>query len=162
MSTTKKVLVGILLIIIVAVVAIQFVPVERSNPPVEAALVADAQVVEVIKTSCFDCHSNETVWPWYSYVAPVSWQISEHVTEGREHLNFSNWENLDPDRRGYIAEEILDEIEEGGMPLPVYLRMHPQAAVDDQELEVIRRWAEAIMEGHESDAEGDGDGDASD
>src|SRR5688572_19601769 len=83
-------LLGILLLL----VAIQFVPVDRVNPPVEAEVPALANVRAILRRACYDCHSNETVWPWYSQVAPVSWLVVRDVREGREELNFSTWNRI--------------------------------------------------------------------
>ncbi|MEJ2720875.1 MAG: heme-binding domain-containing protein, partial [bacterium] len=78
-----------LIVLAVLVVAIQFVPIDRSNPPIGENINAPAAVTRILRESCYDCHSNETRWPWYAYVAPVSWMLSLHVHEGRDHLNFS-------------------------------------------------------------------------
>ncbi len=75
--------------------AIQLVPVNRSNPTVEADLEAPEAVTAVLRTACYDCHSNETHWPWYSYVAPVSWLVAHDVEEARSEFSFSHWEQLD-------------------------------------------------------------------
>ena len=84
--------------------AIQLVPVERTNPPVETEAQPLPATKEVLKRACYDCHSNETKWPWYSYVAPASWLVVDDVHQARENLNFSTW-NL------YDSEEQLDLIE---------------------------------------------------
>ncbi len=81
----------ILIIFIVVAIGIQFIPTDRSNPPVTHELQASPEVMAILERACYDCHSNETVWPWYSKVAPVSWQISSHVVVGRRHVNFSEW-----------------------------------------------------------------------
>ncbi len=83
-----------LIILIVILVAIQFIPVDKTNPPVTAELDAAMEIISVFKRSCYDCHSNETVWPWYSSIAPVSWLVTADVKEARKHLNFSEWGNL--------------------------------------------------------------------
>lgn len=108
--------------------AIQLVPVERSNPVVVADLEAPPEVEAVLRTACYDCHSSETRWPWYSYVAPVSWIVEEHTEDGRRHLDFSAW-----DRKNEDLHEILEVLEEGEMPLPGYLRFHPEAVLDAAE-----------------------------
>ena len=125
-----------------AAVVIQLVPVDRSNPPVTGEVQAPDPVMEVLRGSCYDCHSNETEWPWYSKVAPVSWRIASHVREGREHLNFSEWQSLSPEDQQEAREEVWEEAEEEGMPLSDYLRMHPEAILTDPQLDILRRWAE--------------------
>ena len=84
----------VLVFAVVLFVAIQLVPVDRSNPPVEADLEAPEAVTAVLRTACYDCHSNETHWPWYSYVAPVSWLVAHDVEEARSEFSFSRWEKL--------------------------------------------------------------------
>ena len=131
----------LLLLVLTAVIAAQFVPVDRSNPPESAPLQAPAEVMTVLKTSCFDCHSNQTAWPWYSRVAPVSWWLAQHVEEGREHLNFSHWEDLTPQEKQHKRKEVAEEVREGKMPLGSYVRGHKEAALDDAERDVLLRWA---------------------
>jgi hypothetical protein len=128
--------------LILAFIGIQFVPVERTNPPVTGELAAPDPVMEVFRGSCYDCHSNETVWPWYSRVAPLSWRLADHVEDGRRHLNFSEWESLSEEDRDDLRGEIWEEVEEGNMPLSDYLRMHPEAVMTDSQRDVLRRWLE--------------------
>ena len=139
----KKILNYLLIGIGLLFVAIQFVPVDRSNPPVTREINWDAvSTKDLARRACFDCHSNETVWPWYAYVAPVSWRVAEHVEHGREHLNFSEW-----DRGNEDFEEAKEEVEDGGMPLSDYLRLHPEAKLTEAEttalLEGLARTYEA-------------------
>ena len=93
--------------------AIQFVPVDRTNPPVETALTAPPAVREILVGACFDCHSHETTWPWYSRVAPLSWLIADHVTEGRRDLNFSRWPAFDLDAELSIARRMTGREDAG-------------------------------------------------
>ena len=134
----------VLVALAVLLLGIQLVPVNRSNPPVQGELDAPADVMAVVEESCYDCHSNETTWPWYAYVAPVSWLVAHDVEEGREHLNFSAWTSYDADERADKLEEIWDEVEEGKMPLGKYVRLHGEAALTDADLEVLRAWTHAV------------------
>ncbi len=138
----RKFIKVVLFLVFVGLALIQFVPVDHSNPPVTGEVEASSQVMEVLRSSCYDCHSNETRWPWYSRVAPVSWRIAQHVEEGREHINFSEWQGLPAEDLEDALEEIWEEVEKGAMPLPDYLRMHPEAALTDSQREVLRRWSE--------------------
>jgi hypothetical protein len=126
----------------VAVVAIQLVPANRDNPPVESDLDAPADVKAILKRSCYDCHSNETVWRWYAYLAPVSWLIADDVQAGRNQLNFSKWGTYSAKKRHTKAEGIVDEVTGGDMPLPSYVRMHSEAKLSPAEIEVLKRWSE--------------------
>ena len=127
-------------------VFIQFIPVDRSNPPISADLNAAPEVKEILKNSCYDCHSNETVWPWYSYVAPVSWLITNDVKDGRRHLNFSEWELLSIRDQIKASDEIREEVEEGEMPLPIYTFMHGDADLTEDQTKVIAEWTKTITD----------------
>ena len=124
----------------VLLVAAQFVPVERSNPPVETEVPAPQAVRDILRRSCYDCHSNETVWPWYSNVAPVSWLVAHDTNEGREHLNFSTWNRLNDEDRRHAFEEIGEEVESDAMPLPIYFPMHPEARLSAADKAAIAAW----------------------
>lgn len=132
----------VFVVVLIALVAMQFYPVDRTNPAVTSEVEVDDEVLQILRRSCYDCHSNETVWPWYSYVAPVSWLIADDVHEAREHLNFSEWDKYDLQRRQHKLEEIVDEVEAGAMPLKKYRFMHPETEVSDEELTVLKSWAE--------------------
>lgn len=113
------------------ILAIQFVPVERTNPPVTGEPKWDTAATRALAVrACFDCHSNETRWPWYSYVAPVSWLVARDVRKARGKLNFSEWPRGDLD-------EAVEEIEEGNMPLKEYLLLHPEARLSDSERKAL-------------------------
>lgn len=102
-------------------VAIQFVPVDRSNPPTRTAIAWDSPRTETLaRAACFDCHSNETVWPAYARVAPFSWLIARHVHQGRHKFNFSEGRDIE-------ADECEEEIQKGEMPMPSYTWLHPEA-----------------------------------
>ncbi len=122
-------------------VALQFVPVERSNPPVSGDVAAPPPVDAILRRSCYDCHSNETRWPWYAKVAPVSWLVARDVNHGREHLNFSEWAPLPAGKKRHKLKEVWEEVEEGEMPLAIYLFMHGDAKVAPDELGAIHDWA---------------------
>ena len=139
-------------VVVVAILTgIQFVPVDRSNPPVQGEMRAPPAVSEVLRQSCYDCHSNETEWPWYSYVAPVSWMLAHHVDEGRDELNFSTWSDLAEKDRSELVHEISEETSEGKMPLRAYLILHPEAKLSDEALEILRTWSGSSQEKAVSD-----------
>ena len=97
----------------------------------------------VLERSCYDCHSHETRWPWYAWVAPTSWLLAWDVSEAREHLNFSTWNRYDAEKRRELLEEAWEEVEEGHMPLRIYLWLHPDAKLGDAERELLRDWSES-------------------
>lgn len=130
----------ILIALAVIVVGIQFIPVDRSNPPVTQEIDAPANVKSILKTSCYDCHSNETDWPWYSYVAPVSFLVASDVQNARKRVNFSEWDKYDDEKKEKKKGAILDDVEEGEMPLPKYLIMHPGAEMNSEKIKVLKDW----------------------
>ncbi len=130
----------IFIIILLVIIGIQFIEVEKTNPPVTADINAPMEVKTILQNSCYDCHSNETKWSWYSKVAPVSWLISKDVVEGREHLNFSDWEKLLPAKQRKLKEEIWEEIEEDKMPISNYTLLHPSAKLDLMKKQTIKKW----------------------
>lgn len=125
----------------ILLIAIQFVPVDTSNPPVSADLSTPSDVKEVLQESCYDCHSHETRWPWYSRIAPMSWLVEKDVDEGREHLNFSKWEDLPTKKQVEHMEEIWEEVDEGEMPLWFYLPLHPEARISASDRAILARWS---------------------
>src|SRR6185369_314098 len=110
------------------------VPVERTNPPVETDLQAPPPVHAILRRACYDCHSNETVWPWYSHVAPVSWLLARDVREGRRELNFSTWDAYDAKKKDKTLKESIEEAVEGEMPPWFYVALHRDAASSPADL----------------------------
>lgn len=128
---------------------IQVVPYGRDhdNPPVVAEPSWDSpQTRELTVRACFDCHSNETVWPWYSNVAPVSWLVQRDVDEGREELNYSEWNSSQE------GEESAETVREGSMPPNSYLLTHPEARLTNAELTTLANGLAATF-GEENEAE---------
>lgn len=107
-----------------------------SNPP-------PPKLTAVLRAACYDCHSHETVWPWYSRVAPVSLWVWDHIKDGRKHLNFSEWPHDDPKRARKRWQNIRDEVESGGMPLRSYTWIHADARLTPGDREELIRWADA-------------------
>ncbi len=134
----KKLLIGV----VVLLVAIQFWPIDRSAPPVTGEIEAPPEVMAILETSCFDCHSSETTWPWYSRIAPVSIWIARHVEQGRGDLDLSNWAEYSSDRADHKLEELIEMVEADEMPLPSYLILHRDARLTPEQKDVLLRWAE--------------------
>ena len=125
----------------VLLVAIQMVPVKRSNPPIEGDIAPPPEVHAVLKRACYDCHSHETEWPWYAYVAPASWLVGRDVREGRKHLNFSRWETYEAKRRDRKLMEIEEMVNAGEMPPWFYVPLHAEAKLEDAERALLSAWA---------------------
>jgi hypothetical protein len=126
---------------LVAAVAIQLVPVNRSNPPVEFEVDPPAEVHAILRRACYDCHSHETKWPWYSRVAPVSWLVARDVHRGRDDLNFSDWPVFDFEAQDHALADIAKQIDRGRMPLPIYRAMHPGARLSEADRRRLLDWA---------------------
>lgn len=124
----------VLIVLVVAIgllLLIQLVPIGRDHsaaPISSQPSWPDTETEDLARDACFDCHSNETVWPWYSNVAPISWFVSHDVKEGRASLNFSEWNRSQPELR-----EIVEVIQEGEMPPSYYTALHGSAKLTDQE-----------------------------
>ncbi|MFB3777725.1 MAG: heme-binding domain-containing protein [Bryobacteraceae bacterium] len=123
----------VLLALVVVLLAVQLVQPSRVNPssaPADSFEVVASpppQARAIIARACQDCHSNRTVWPWYSRIAPASWLVADDVSEGREHMNLSEWGKLTPERRLQALGDICREVTAGDMPLWQYRLMHPGA-----------------------------------
>ena len=140
-----------------AFVGLQFWRPDRTNPPVdesktiEASLKIPEDVSAVLGRSCKDCHSNETEYPWYSNVAPVSWSVVDHIRVGREDLNFSIWETYSKKRQEHKLEEICEMVEAREMPHYQYLWVHWEAALTDDDIKLMCDWTKkAVIEISES------------
>ena len=129
----KKIIKIAAIAVVVLLIVIQFIPISHADPAATREINWDsAQTKELAQRACFDCHSNQTVWPWYSYVAPLSWRIASHVNEGRRRLNFSEW-----DRPNARSEEITEQISSGRMPTWDYLLLHPEATLTQAEQQTL-------------------------
>lgn len=138
--------IGITIAVIFA--AIQFARPEKENPATDQSMTITAQsgitpaVTALIKVSCFDCHSNETRWPWYSEVAPVSWLVADDVKGGRSFLNFSEWGKYTKSKRVLKLGQIYEQVSKNKMPIPKYLCMHPGARLSPADRDSITNWTE--------------------
>jgi hypothetical protein len=140
----KKTLRIALLVLVVALVLAQAIPVKRTNPPVESQVEAPAAVMAALRKSCWDCHSNETVWGWHTKIAPISWLVASDVNEGREDLNFSRWNAIDARRREKLAKKIPEEVGDGEMPPLLYVLAHPSAKPTAAEKAEIIAWGKTL------------------
>ena len=130
--------------IVALVVGLSLVPYgEKTNPKSEKklALQAPQKVIKILKKSCFDCHSNETKWPWYSDVFPLAWSIKDHVKNARASLNFSLWESYSEKKQKHLKEEIYRKTGRV-MPLAEYMLFHSEAKLTPDEIKTVREWAE--------------------
>ena len=149
MKKALKILKWMVVALAVIFLGIQFVRPARTNPAVDPSQTLEThtqmtpEVASIFERSCRDCHSNKTVWPWYTNVAPISWWLTDHVNEGRRELNMSEWGRLPRDRQDRKLRQICDEVEDGMMPLSSYLPMHPTARLSEQDKKVLCDWTHA-------------------
>lgn len=136
-----KITLGVLLVLLVL---LQLVPAGRTNPPVTGDLDAPADVMAALRRCCYDCHSNQTRWPWYAYVNPVAFLIVKDTDDGRRHLNFSNWQDYGPEKRSSKSGSALDEIHSGNMPPSQYLWIHRDAVLTPAELKALQAWSDSL------------------
>lgn len=141
----RKILLGLL----VGLILIQFISPEKNdsgdrNNDYTTAMQVPNEVKEIIKTSCADCHSNKTKYPWYSKIAPVSWFIAHDINEGTEHLNFSEWTTYNKDQKDHIIKDLEEELEEQNMPLKSYLLIHKDAKLTQDQYNILLAWVKTL------------------
>jgi len=104
---------------------------------------ASTPVRAIVQRACLNCHSNETVWPWYSKIPPVSWQIQDDVEQGREFMNLSQWGEYTPEERRGFASQMAHATRAHVMPPPKYLWLHPEARLSNADLNALKEWAQS-------------------
>lgn len=136
-----------LLFLLLLLVVIQFVRPKKNdgelNVPSDISHIVTVpeDVKSILVAACYDCHSNQTKYPWYSQIMPFGWWLNHHVEEGKEHLNFSEFASYKIKRQDHKLEETLEEVEEHEMPLESYLWLHPEAKLSDTQVQRLVEWA---------------------
>jgi hypothetical protein len=137
----------VLAALVILLAAAQFFQPPRTNPPVKTDFLkttaAPAPIAALFHAACYDCHSDETRWPWYSHVSPVSWQIARDVNHGRKHVNLSEWPAAKPDLARRKIEEMSDEIDDDDMPLEKYTLIHADARLTSSQRGELTQWLDA-------------------
>lgn len=138
--TIKNISIGLVFLFLV----IQSIRIDKTAHPVNpltdfvSLSSANSEVATMLKTSCYDCHSNQPTYPWYTNIAPVSWWIKHHINEGSHHLNFSIWGTYSEKRKNHKLDECIEMIEEGEMPMTSYTLMHGNAKLsNDQKMQLV-------------------------
>ena len=123
----------------------QFIQTDKTNSQSDPKLEIETpqNIAQIFKSSCYDCHSNETIWPIYSYVAPMSWSIKSHVENGRNALNFSIWNSYDEAKKQKLQQEIFRTIY-ASMPPKSYIAFHKEADLSKEQREQVRNWLISI------------------
>lgn len=133
--------------LLVIIVVLQFFQIDKSNPTsdpssdVLAHFPANEEVTGILKSACYDCHSDQTRYPWYAYITPVNYWIKGHIDEGREHLNFSDWSSYSPKKADHKLDEVIESMEEGWMPLESYTITHGDAKLTAEQRAAVASWA---------------------
>jgi Haem-binding domain len=150
----KKIIRRIALLSFVGLVIIQFFQTEK-NSNTEATAVANDitktysvpdSVQQILRTSCFDCHSNNTHYPWYDNIQPVSWWLHHHIEEGKRELNFNEFSAYRIRKQYKKFEEIAEQVKKDEMPLGSYTLVHKDAVLTNDEKFALSRWAAAVMD----------------
>jgi cbb3-type cytochrome oxidase cytochrome c subunit len=129
-----------------SLLVIQFFQIDKTNPEVDSSrdfIAMEAppqQVAEIMRAACYDCHSHQSEYPWYTRVQPVAWWIRGHIKEGREHLNFSTWGDYAADERSHKLEEFEEVVEEKEMPMSSYTWMHAEARLSPEQRQSLLAW----------------------
>lgn len=147
----KKAFRIILIFLIVIFIIAQFFQPEKNNSEKSTSHILKVENVpgkmEVLLTNaCLDCHSNQTNYLWYHRVSPVSWLINNHIMEGKENMNLSEWGELDVFDKIGTLEEMYEEVENGEMPLNEYVLLHPKAKISENDMDLFRKWTESLSE----------------
>jgi hypothetical protein len=147
MTLTRKIFVAVLVLLIV----IQFIRPSKNIGDNDGANAISkkyqvpTEVQAILKQSCYDCHSNNTRYPWYSNIQPIGWWIQfSHVNDGKRHLNFSEYASYSDKKAKHKFEEIADEVREGGMPLGTYTFIHHDATLTAEQTKILVDWAESL------------------
>lgn len=138
----KKIGIGLIVILTL----MQFKQIDKTNPEYNEAedfitmTQPPTEIATLIKDACYDCHSHQSKYPWYTNIAPISWMIEHHIEEGREHLNFSKWTSYDAKKADHKLEECIEEIEEGKMPMKSYVVIHSEAKMTKEQQKALIDW----------------------
>jgi hypothetical protein len=144
-----KILKWTAIVLAIIFAGLQFIRPARTNPPVDEARTIQAhihitpEIATILDRSCNDCHSNQTRWPWYSNIAPVSWFVINHVNVGRREMNLSDWAQYSQDDQQGFLKKICREVKGGAMPLTSYLRLHREAKLSSEDVKMLCDWSSA-------------------
>lgn len=140
----------VLLVMFTVLILIQFFTIDKTNPPVQPEMdfinitQPSSEVAGIIKSSCYDCHSHESVYPWYTNVAPVSWWIKNHIEDARHHLNFSEWGSYSSKKAAHKLTECVELTEKGEMPLYSYTIIHRTATLNKAQQQALVTWFKSL------------------
>jgi len=136
------------IIVLIALVLMQFIRIDKTHPEINPTndfiniKNPPPEIAQMIKTSCYDCHSFESKYPWYAEVAPVSWYLKNHINEARHRVNFSEWASYEPEKASRKLHACADDIKEGDMPLSSYTLIHGDASLNQEQIKQLSEWFE--------------------
>jgi len=142
----KKLLKKVGLVLLVAFIIAQFFGPEKNDGDIASvdAFIVDTNPPEdvkvILKSTCFDCHSDYTRYPWYNNITPVNYWLDSHIEEGKEHFNMSKWNDYSAKKKDHKLDELAEEVEEGHMPLPSYTWAHSNAKLSKGQIEAVNKW----------------------
>lgn len=146
----KKILKSVGIVLLVALVIAQFFGPEKNEGDLASvnAFLEDTkpsdEVKLILRSSCFDCHSDHTRYPWYNSITPVNYWLADHIEEGKEHFNLSKWMDYSDKRKDHKLEELIEEVEVKEMPLPSYTWTHGEADLTPEQIEAVISWAKEV------------------
>ncbi len=152
----KKILKRFFQFLLLAFIVIQFFRPEKnkaagmSKNDISTLYPVPTNVQSILKTSCNDCHSNNTVYPWYAEVQPVAWWLNKHIVDGKKHLDFSKFATYSLRKQYHKLEEVDEMVKKGIMPLDSYLWIHKDAKLSDEQKLIIANWVTAVMDSMKS------------
>ena len=150
---------NILIMLLIAFVLIQFYPPEKNQsgtiPETDIVMMTHPPeaVKNILETSCYDCHSNTTRYPWYNNIVPVSYWMADHIDHGKKHLNFSDWGTYNSKKKAHKLEEVIEEVKAHEMPLKSYLWMHDEAKLSEEQIKTLTEWADRLRLSYRSEAQ---------
>lgn len=145
MSKAEKIFLGIIVLLLVS----QFIqPAKNQGEYNSKPFLAETQPSDQVKTilfnACYDCHSNNTQYPWYFTVTPINFRIKAHIDEGKEHLNFSEWSNYNKNQKAHALEEVIEVLEKKEMPLKTYVWLHNEGKLTEENAKTVIDWAKKV------------------
>ncbi|SEL36817.1 Haem-binding domain-containing protein [Aquimarina amphilecti] len=144
----KNILKKVGLLLLLAFVIMQFIRPDKNELGYESVAYFEndtkptEEIQQILRSNCYDCHSNQTVYPWYAEIAPVSYWLADHVEEGKEHFNVSDWEQYSNKKKDHKLDELIEEVEKGEMPLSSYTWVHGD--LEKEEMEVLINWTREL------------------
>ena len=147
MKILKKIIISVSIVLVIS----QFFSPDKNNGDIAtvAAFIAETNppkdVKNILETTCFDCHSAKTTYPWYNAITPVNYWLNEHIQDGKKHLNFSKWNTYSLKKKEHKMDELHEEVEAGEMPLNSYTWTHSEANLSPAQIAAVVTWGKKVQ-----------------